>query len=175
MLDDWIEHGQPHIFWISGFFFTQSFLTGVKQNFARKYKHPIDKITFSFEVLKYEVDIKEPPENGCYAKGLFLEGAGWNNKERILEEAHPKLLYTEMPIIHFLPILEQEVSLEKPISVKNDDEDEEQEDEDEDLAVKEKVLSKYACPVYKTSARAGTLSTTGHSTNYVRISLNNNS
>jgi dynein heavy chain len=87
-------------------------LTGVKQNFARKYKYPIDKVTFAFEVLKYEFDISKQPDNGCYIKGLFLEGAGWNNKQGHLEESALKVLYVEMPAMHFLPVLEKEESIE---------------------------------------------------------------
>ena len=132
MLDDWIEHGQPAIFWISGFFFTQSFLTGVKQNFARKYKHPIDKVTFQFDVQKYETEITQPPANGCYVKGLFLEGAGWNNVQGIIEESKPKQLFIEMPVMHFLPALEEEQSLERPkVENKKQNTDEEEEEEQE--------------------------------------------
>jgi len=79
MLDDWILKGQPSVHWISGFYFTQSFLTGIKQNFARKFKYPIDKVSFSFKVLKYDTEIHQAPEVGCYMRGLFLEGAGWND------------------------------------------------------------------------------------------------
>lgn len=93
MLESWIEAGKaPSVFWISGFFFTHSLLTGVRQNFARKSKVPIDKVTFKFDVLKPE-DTQElhekgdfKPEDGCYIRGLYLEGAGWNEKHAYLQE-----------------------------------------------------------------------------------------
>ena len=48
---NWIDQGPPLIYWLSGLFFTQSFLTGVLQNFARRYTIPIDEIVFDFEVI----------------------------------------------------------------------------------------------------------------------------
>lgn len=48
MMTKWIEHGPPAVFWISGFYFTHAFLTGVKQNFARRHHVPIDTVTFDY-------------------------------------------------------------------------------------------------------------------------------
>ncbi|XP_023791251.1 dynein heavy chain 1, axonemal [Cyanistes caeruleus] len=139
-LQNWISHGIPSVFWISGFFFPQAFLTGTLQNFARKSVISIDTISFSFKVMKESVkELTHQPNVGCYIYGLFLEGARWDAAAGQLAESRPKELYTEMAVIWLVP----EANRKPPES------------------------GSYLCPIYKTLTRAGTLSTTGHSTNYV--------
>ena len=104
-LKKWIEGGTPAVFWISGFFFPQAFLTGTLQNYARKHMIAIDEL--SYEVKIYDdissSDVKEKPEDGCYVYGQYLEGARWNYNTHLLDDSNPKQLFTELPMIWFLP------------------------------------------------------------------------
>ena len=66
-------------------------MTGAKQNYARKFKIPIDHIDFDFVVRDQDGDCDEPPSDGVYCRGLFLEGARWNYETHVLDESAPKV------------------------------------------------------------------------------------
>lgn len=72
-LQDWIDNGPPIVFWLSGFYFTQSFLTGVLQNYSRKHRYSIDKINFEFTITDYERDSDKEPSYGVYIKVSYLQ------------------------------------------------------------------------------------------------------
>jgi dynein heavy chain, axonemal len=109
MFHKWISNKKsPEVFWLSGFFFTQSFLTAILQNFARKYSIEIDQLEFEFrytnetdptnhekEVFDFESAKKAgfslfEPKDGALISGLYFEGANWDQKHRCMGEQEPK-------------------------------------------------------------------------------------
>lgn len=91
-LQNWIDHGTPNVFWISGFFFPQAFITGTLQNYARKYVIAVDRIEFEVKVMDHmtHAEVTEKPEDGCYIYGIFLEGARWDAKKHQIANPYPK-------------------------------------------------------------------------------------
>lgn len=63
---NWIDEGEPNVYWLSGFYFTQSFLTGVLQNYSRKNKFQIDLVGIEFDVTIHETDPGTQLEVGAY-------------------------------------------------------------------------------------------------------------
>jgi dynein heavy chain len=92
MLQTWYEDGVPNVFWISGFYFTQSFMTAASQNFARRSKMPIDEVTFDFEVLGMDAEAyPKGPADGVYIMGMFIEGCSFDPEKKVLCESTPKV------------------------------------------------------------------------------------
>mmetsp|Transcript_45824 Transcript_45824/g.112642 ORF Transcript_45824/g.112642 Transcript_45824/m.112642 type:complete len:321 (+) Transcript_45824:3-965(+) len=141
-LEAWTSHGTPKVYWISGFFFPQAFLTGALQNYARKYQLAIDTLGFGFQIrddiMDPKTEILKKPDDGVFVYGLFLEGCRWDDNKHLLSDSRPKELYSELPTMHLQPAVEYK-------SPKTD----------------------YNCPCYKVLSRKGVLLTTGHSTNFV--------
>lgn len=56
------------------------------QNFARRHGHPIDAVAFEHLVMDFGPPGGqwEAPEDGCYVRGLFLEGARWDAEAHAL-------------------------------------------------------------------------------------------
>lgn len=77
-------------------------------------------------------------EDGVLIHGLYIDAGKWDPKFKILVDASKGEMNPPLPCIHVKPSLS--------------------------LPAKD---PRYVAPLYKTSIRAGVLSTTGHSTNFV--------
>jgi dynein heavy chain len=148
----WIKDNSPVVYWISGFFFTQSFLTGTRQNYARGTGIAIDLLSYDFQLIKMGEKLTEKPRCGAYVNGLFLQGAKWDPeadgapgadgyKSGGIVDSDPRVLFMAMPQIWL--IVDETTNIQKRHT--------------------------YSTPVYKTSERRGMLSTTGASTNFVMM------
>uniref|UniRef100_A0A3Q3WB21 Dynein, axonemal, heavy chain 6 n=1 Tax=Mola mola TaxID=94237 RepID=A0A3Q3WB21_MOLML len=87
--------------------------------------------------LNFRFKLPEP-EDGVLVHGMFMDSCRWDDDNMVIEDALPRVMNAMLPIVHFEP---QRNYVPEP--------------------------SLYHAPLYKTSVRAGTLSTTGHSTNFV--------
>jgi len=136
----WVETGTPITYWVSAFYFPQGFLTSVLQAYSRENMIPVDQLSFEFNMEDTDdyQEMEAAPEQGIFIHGLFVDGAAWDFQEGVIADQEFGVIYVRAPVMNFIPWQDK---LPNP--------------------------EKFKCPLYKTSVRAGTLSTTGHSTNYV--------
>jgi dynein heavy chain len=136
----WLKEGQPNCFNLPAFFFQQGFMTGMLQLHARRYQLPIDTLSYTYKIMKYEkaTEVPEPPKDGVYIEGFFIVGARFDRATSMIADSFHKEMFDTMPVFHFIPAQNFERN-------KKD----------------------FACPLYKTAERKGVLTTTGASSNYI--------
>lgn len=141
-ISKWVYEGPPKTFWVASFFFPQGFMTATMQTYARNTGKPIDTLDFATHVLDVQGhEIEEAPEIGVNIHGMFMQGAKWDYKAKCVADSDPKVPLVDFPVIWLEPI--------------------------EKVGDPASASEVFECPMYKTSARKGELSTTGHSTNFV--------
>ncbi|XP_070984280.1 dynein axonemal heavy chain 6-like [Oncorhynchus clarkii lewisi] len=157
-----LKNRKPRSYWLSGFFFPQGFLTAVLQNSARQKNVPVDSLSFTYHVqpvdeswskvadkTKLLFEGPAPPDEGVLVYGLYLDGASWDPVSHTLQELQHNIKHCPVPEIHFLPCQVSEDAVAVPTTESPGD------------------LQFYDCPLYRTFKRAGFLSSSGISTNFI--------
>ena len=121
----------------------QGFVTAVLQAHARKHRVPVDAVYLNFGVTEYASgdSVPSPPASGVFVDGIVVEAARWDPAAKCLSEPLPGVMTSALPVLHITP---QHAS-----------------------APSAAATPRYSCPLYKTAGRAGSLTTTGQSSNFV--------
>lgn len=103
--------GRPNMFWMTGFFNPQGFLTAMRQEVARAHKGwALDTVILHNDVTKLmKEEMKGAPAEGVFVYGLYIEGASWDKRNAKLIESAPKVLNVLMPVIHIYAINTNEI------------------------------------------------------------------
>lgn len=128
--NDWMENGEPKVMWLSGLHIPESYLTALVQMTCRRKNWPLDRSSLyttvraslpflcthcddlminscsCYQVTKFrtEEEVETRPEDGCYVRGLYLEGASWDLERGCLGKQHPKVLVEQLPIMQVIPV-----------------------------------------------------------------------
>jgi dynein heavy chain len=130
---------KPRCYWLSAFFFPQGFITSVIQNYCRTFRIPINIVSLSFKVSPImDPEGAHQPDSGVLVYGLYTEACKLEPIKGLLEDCQAGEMVYPSPMIQVIPL---ENYTPSPLN--------------------------YMMPIYKTSERAGSLSTTGHSTNFI--------
>ena len=113
----WIFSGRPNVFWMTGFFNPQGFLTAMRQEVTRAHKGwALDSVVLHNDVTKMMMeDVPSAPAEGVYVHGMHLDGAGWDRKGCRLMEQQPKVLFTPLPVIHLYAVNSAEQVLDSKL------------------------------------------------------------
>ena len=75
---------RPNVFWLTGFFNPQGFLTANRQEVCRKHSKEgwaLDDVVNLTKVVNMEKDeVRKGPDEGVYIHGLFLDGCHWDKR-----------------------------------------------------------------------------------------------
>ena len=166
----WTLSGAPSAYLLPAFFFPQGFLTAALQRHARFYKLAIDTLAFDFHVLKQATgEDVAAPQDGVYVQGFWIEAARWDRRSKMLKTSLEGEMLVPLPLLHLLP---SSASASAAVShQRSNDRVEPKDVTAHPDAVASDVNCIYECPLYKTSARQGTVSTTGQSSNFVLFVL----
>jgi len=110
---NWVKQGMPSPFLMSAFTSPLSFITALIQKYARKKKIPnLNDIEMVHEFLSERVAVGSP-EDGAYVKGIYIEGAYFDETRQLLLDPLPMKFTHQMPVIHFKPKLKKSGAKEK--------------------------------------------------------------
>ena len=110
-LDKWVRGDRPVVFKLGAFYHPEEFLTAVLQVYARKHVVSFDSLSWATTVLPTTdpESFKEPPEEGIYIEGLYLEGAKWDLGLGTLVECEQKELISNLPVMHLMPTRDKDL------------------------------------------------------------------